>query len=59
VWAWKDASCREVAHLPSREAFHELIRRAQTESRELGFTPTQPTKPAMVAEMKAKYRAKR
>ena len=59
VWAWKEASYREVAHLPTREALRELIRRAQAESRELGFTPTQPTKPATVAESKAKYRTKR
>ncbi|HUJ72324.1 MAG TPA: hypothetical protein VLZ30_08765 [Verrucomicrobiae bacterium] len=59
VWAWKDVSYCEVAHLPSREALRELIRRAQAESRELGFTPTKPTKPAMVAESRTKYRPKR
>jgi hypothetical protein len=59
VWAWKEASYREVAHLPPREALRELIRRAQAESRKLGFTTTSWRKPAMVAETKARYRAKR
>ena len=59
VWAWKDASYREVAHLPPREALREIIRRSQKEARELGFYPTEPAlrrQPApVVAEEKTEY----
>jgi hypothetical protein len=59
VWEWKDAIYQEVKHLPTDQALREIIRRAQAESRKLGFTPSSPTKPAVVPESRAKYRAKR
>ena len=57
VWAWKDASYREVAHLPPREALREIIRRSQKEARELGFEPVgrSARHPLAVAEERAAY----
>jgi len=51
--------CKKATKEFVPKALRELIRRAQAESRALGFTTTQPTKPAMVAEAKTKYRTKR
>ena len=58
VWAWKEASYREVADLPTRTALREIVRRAQAEARALGFTPSAQTQPAKVAETSGKYAAK-
>jgi hypothetical protein len=37
VWEWKDAVWREVEHLPTREAVHEILIRARKTAEELGF----------------------
>ena len=37
VWEWKDAVWREVEHLPTREAVHEILVRARKTAEELGF----------------------
>jgi hypothetical protein len=57
VWAWKEASYREVAHLPTREALREIIRRSQAVARELGFEPAEPPsrRHPVVAEERADY----
>jgi hypothetical protein len=57
VWAWKDASYREVAHLPPREALREIIRRSREDARELGLAPVEQSKryPLAVAEERSRY----
>ena len=37
VWEWKDAVWREVEHLPTRDAVHEILVRARKTAEELGF----------------------
>ena len=62
VWAMKEASYREVAHLPTRKALEEIMRRSRKTARGLGFYPTQSESvrvSARVAEGKAEYGTKR
>jgi len=58
VWEWKDAIWREVEHLPTREAVHEVLARAQKTAEELGFHDADAgtTTPGhAVAEGRAQY----
>ena len=41
VWASKEASYREVAHLPTPKALRAIMHRAEKTARELGFTPVE------------------
>ncbi|MCX6998146.1 MAG: hypothetical protein NTV49_13945 [Kiritimatiellaeota bacterium] len=63
VWAWKEASYREVAHLTPLEALRQILRRSRQQAEALGFYATQPAKHrsplAKVAETRARYQVKK
>ncbi len=57
VWEWKEGCCREVRHLPRREALQTLLANSERTARSLNLKlqPMSLARPKMVAESYGQY----
>jgi len=61
VWAWKEESWHEVAHLPLRKALSKRLRDSARTATKLGFMPdvAQPAHVPQFADGRTEYCARR